>query len=400
MSLLIKSIEYNLELFYPTCEVWITVNVVSSFKDTKQAMVNVSLEKDGIKETISIAEFFEPGENTIDALININEPELWYPNNISVSPVYELSANIEYNDTICDTKTRVIGVRTLDTSYGSVDVNDKQIEVFACKLNKKLSDVTIEELKKINSFGFNTIIVDDIDVSTIYDYATFLGLIVLDDTIDLSILDNLSSDNILDIIKAERLKGNDILVDYEAVKDMPVFAIKQALEPIVLWFVSSHKECEIYCLNNTIKTLNGVVKLSLLNVDKNVDHEMSSLEVNIEPFSVNKVCFIKDSNKLIENPTSELFYASLTVDNKITAKDVIFEKEIEFKNPEILLSRVQSDIDVWHIVFTAKEYVRCLEIITDYEVSNNYFDLLPNEAKEVVITGSKTSPKFTLNIKK
>lgn len=69
-------------------------------------------------ESIAVKEFVvNKGEGHLSFVLNIDNPELWYPNGYGEQPLYKVQFRLVYGDKICDERSFLTGIRKLTYAY-------------------------------------------------------------------------------------------------------------------------------------------------------------------------------------------------------------------------------------------------------------------------------------------
>lgn len=442
-KVIINSIDINYEIIHPNADIWLTINATSILQSAKKGFITIILTKGEDNEKIVMSHLFEPGENSIDAVINIKDVELWWPHGIGDYSCYDLMVGIECDSAYQDVNQRIIGVCEREIKYsGEVEyatINEQMVFIKACKINSDLSGMSINSLDKIKSANFNSVIVSDINSETKLDYCTSIGLLVfeakelvchdiseslaeIDDDIDHLIehacgnwCSNIEYRAFYDIyigrqlswlIQQSRiLKDTGIIsINYDDVFSSNVeFYVKRALADTRLIYFYYGSNVSIYYVNDSNQAKHNVTfKLGVLDLTTNTIKNQI-LDTTLEPMTAKKLIQMNDITSLLHNTKTEVLTALLLdSDKKQIARSTFFAtnpKDIHFTEPEIFVSKFKTDNDEWRLALTTKGYARCLEISGFEEgvtISDNYFDLMPNEAKEVILKGSSKKPDITL----
>lgn len=442
-KIVFNSVDINYEISYPNAEVWLSINTESSFSGAKKGIINIVLEQNDMKEVICISHLFEPGENFIDAVIRVDEADLWWPAGVGEQKTYDLLVGIESEGVYQDTYKRTLGICEKEVRYSHENeylmLNNKPVFVKACKLNSDIEGMGLWSFDRIKNANFNSIIVSHINDYEKFDYCTKIGLMVfeareivsndisksieqIDEDIDNLVLCDLgkwhSEDEYrvyCDIYRGRQLswliqqsrilkEWGIISIDYEDVFSNNVeFYVKRALADIRLIYFYYDRNVSVYYVNEKKDFRSSCTfKLGVLNV-KTGEIKNQVMEVELEPMTAKSIIKINDWSLMINDSKTEIMTALLLdEDKKQLARSTFFAantKDIAFEEPEIFISKFKTGDDEWRLALTTKGYARCLEISGLEEgcsISDNYFDLMPNEAKEVVIKGSPKKPEIKL----
>jgi beta-mannosidase len=99
-------------------------------------------------------------------------------------------------------------------------------------------------------------------------------------------------------------------------------------------------------------------------------------------------------DKILTDPTSQCLVAMLSVRGNMVAKSAYFArplKEMRFPLPKLLIQREQVDEEKQKITISADAYARNVAITNlpdSAQISDNYFDLLPGELRELEINNA------------
>lgn len=98
-----------------------TVTFTGEVKNISSASVNAEVEltvsgpkKTKIKKTVSLNRLRKSGVKKVKLTIDLENPELWYPNGYGKQPLYEVTAKIIVGGKVCDSRSRKQGIRKIE----------------------------------------------------------------------------------------------------------------------------------------------------------------------------------------------------------------------------------------------------------------------------------------------
>ena len=200
--------------------------------------------------------------------------------------------------------------------------------------------------------------------------------------------------------------ANWALVDYYGLPKQSYYAIKRNCEPVILSFRELADKYELYLTHNLYKKITGTVSVCAMDVLGKKKHILSK-EVSLKAHSSEIVANILNSDIPVFDDCYIVAYFE-SEDRKI--REIFFPKlwrDISWPDPGLKYSLIETKCcdgySTSKIEITAKKYTRCVYILLDNEnesfISDNYFDLLPEERKTVLIKSNSTLKKENVTIK-
>ncbi|MFA6185758.1 MAG: sugar-binding domain-containing protein [Phycisphaerae bacterium] len=196
------------------------------------------------------------------------------------------------------------------------------------------------------------------------------------------------------------------LVDYYGLPKQSYYAIKRNCEPVRLSFRERADKYELYLTHNLYKKVAGTVSVYAMDVLGRKEHILSK-EVSVEAHSSNIAANILNSDIPAFDGSYMVAYFE-SEDMKI--REIFFPKlwrDIPWPDPELKYSLVETkrcdDYNVGKIEITAQKYARCVYLLLDNEnesfISDNYFDLLPEERKIISVKTKSILKKENISVK-
>ncbi len=188
------------------------------------------------------------------------------------------------------------------------------------------------------------------------------------------------------------------LLDYYLEKSMPYYAIKQAYAPFALSF-DVEDFITLWAVNDTREVVQGRVYISLFHVKKNKQDQFFDVPFTAAP---DQSVMIADLNSFTQFTCNEhVLHAKAVGKDGQVLYDLIgyadAERHMIFPDCRLTLSLEGSQLTV-----ETDRFARCVTLTGDdkgdafqWEFSDNYFDLLPGEAKRITISGPHESGLIT-----
>lgn len=177
------------------------------------------------------------------------------------------------------------------------------------------------------------------------------------------------------------------VLDYYLMPMPAYYALKRAYTPQNLIITKTMKGYELFVVNETQKEFEYSVKAGICDLCGNAYGEEKEFTGTLGAYSsISLFVFPEDV------PKNNFMYAKGEIGGKIyqTSMFGTLWKEIEWVEPELGVSYKAVDGGV-EAIFTAKNFARCVNLAVldrdDLIYSDNYFDMLPNSKKTVLIKG-------------
>jgi beta-mannosidase len=196
------------------------------------------------------------------------------------------------------------------------------------------------------------------------------------------------------------------MIDYYGAPKQVYYAVKRATAPVILSFRDADDDYELYITHNLQKAVSGKVFIYLMDVDGEMEL-LSKTSVDISAHNSEMVLSV-DKSKVPETKNSCLLAEFVTAEE--TYKETFFHKlwkDIDWPNPGIeIVSSVQEQKDGRYkttLMLETEKYARCVFVSIEKEedcfISDNYFDIIPSDSKQVVIESDRQLAKSDIKIK-
>lgn len=179
-------------------------------------------------------------------------------------------------------------------------------------------------------------------------------------------------------------------VDYLLEPYIPYYAIKRAYAPVIVSF-DMRNFIHVWVVNDSNETVEGMVRVTLFNIEKNEITDEAFFPVSIMPDKSIDVADLTYRFKAIKK--ENILLAQLTDKNgNILARTNAFldiERMITFPNAELSVK-----VDKDELIISTNSFARTVYIEGNdngdefgWQFSDNYFDLVPGEVKHVKVSG-------------
>ena len=112
-------------------DAWITIELDNHADEDVQVMASVVVALGGDRETVEATETVPPAGGTVEAVIRIEQPELWWPNGFGEPTLYTCMVGIESEGEVEDVAQRKFGVRDVRLA----EFDEKGDRVFTLLVN-------------------------------------------------------------------------------------------------------------------------------------------------------------------------------------------------------------------------------------------------------------------------
>ncbi len=182
------------------------------------------------------------------------------------------------------------------------------------------------------------------------------------------------------------------------------YSIKKAYEPMVVFAKADADKIEIQGVSDLLNDTKGTLKLSVVDFDgKKVFSK--AVEVNVFQNTSTKLFEINKSELLVTNDSkSVVLKIEFSNNNKVLADNLFYfekPKDLKLEKPTIKTELVQKEGKTF-LKVTTNKLVKDLYLNFPNEkvfLSDNYFDLLPNDTKWIEITSQHKIDIKKLEIK-
>lgn len=109
----ISDVHVESEIQGATANAWVTVEVENFTTRDQQVMASIVVALGANREKIEVAETVSPFGGVIEAVIRIEEPQLWWPNGMGEQPLYTCMVGLQVEGEVQDVAETRFGVRTV-----------------------------------------------------------------------------------------------------------------------------------------------------------------------------------------------------------------------------------------------------------------------------------------------
>ena len=127
----IASIHVEPEIVGSYTNAWVTIEVDNYTTEDQDVAASIVVSLGEMSENIEVIDTVTPFGGVIEAVIRIEEPELWWPNGMGEPTLYTCMVGLQVGDEVQDAAEEKFGVRTL----AIVEHNEKGDNVFTLLVN-------------------------------------------------------------------------------------------------------------------------------------------------------------------------------------------------------------------------------------------------------------------------
>lgn len=110
-ELSISDVYVHTEIEGGSANAWVSLQVENHSARDQKAAVSIVVARDDAREKIEFVEAISPFGGVVEALIRIDEPELWWPNGAGEQPLYKCMVGVQVEGEVQDVAERDFGVR-------------------------------------------------------------------------------------------------------------------------------------------------------------------------------------------------------------------------------------------------------------------------------------------------
>jgi len=183
-------------------------------------------------------------------------------------------------------------------------------------------------------------------------------------------------------------------IDFYSEPKALYYAAKNLFYPTLLSFIENNSKVELWNVNDFFSYKNAKIKVKHIDFDGNILWDTNIYNLKIKNTSSQKV-WEADIRifKLDKYKTNSLLISEIWDNDSILAKEIYYftsPKNLTLKKPTIDISTKIISIDKAIITLQSNILAKdvMLESVENTEFSDNFFDLLPGEPKEIIVTSS------------
>lgn len=196
------------------------------------------------------------------------------------------------------------------------------------------------------------------------------------------------------------------IVDYYLRPKVAYYYAKRAFAPVIVSFKQLEDRVELHVTSDErSRDIDGKLEVGVLTFDT-CGMDMQTAPVKLHANSTRAFWESAPLDELLPEPTRQCLVALLTVGGEVAAKNIYFARpfsEMEFPQPKLLIQREQLAEDAFRMTISADAYARNVAIgglPAGARLSDNYFDLLPGELREVTVedVGPDDAANMAINV--
>ncbi|MBQ7258185.1 MAG: hypothetical protein IJS60_10905 [Abditibacteriota bacterium] len=341
---------------------WLEINIYSDKDQDILSELNVFLNDGEEEQSVYLDQKLSLGDNIVDLMFPVF-PKPWYPQGCGPLNVYEIYAEVKFEEEIGDFKT-FVGYKDID--YHELSFFNQYPELFGVSLNM----VSVAQIEFLAKAGINTVYTND-RRREIVDFCNLKGIFLLFYQAPTCKINQTES---------FRKEKKTIIYDFKEIKDP--FVLKKLLKPVYVG-------CD-FISNNTNQYVYGVLKQGVIYPDVNEIEVLREEKIRLEEFSTAEYEPIGDCD------TNLIKFSCLYSDDNIVAKHIEIGDNVRCTGEQILVSRFQLSESVWEVILSSNEFIPNLHIETEQNISDNDFSIFPGETVRVTFTGITDGLDFKL----
>lgn len=115
-------------------EAWLTIEIENHAGEPVDALAAVVVARGESREKMELREVIPARGGVIEAVVRLEEPQLWWPNGMGEQPMYTTMAGLQADGDILDVREQEFGLRTIEILQGQpglLRVNGERVPVRA-----------------------------------------------------------------------------------------------------------------------------------------------------------------------------------------------------------------------------------------------------------------------------
>lgn len=188
------------------------------------------------------------------------------------------------------------------------------------------------------------------------------------------------------------------IIDYYGLPKQVYYALKRAANPVILSFREVKGGYDLYLTHGLMKKLTGNLTVQVQNVDGSKTKKLKNKKITIDAHTSNVVMhlsgrdipatpnsFLVAAFEYDGNRVTEIFHHNLWSKTKWPQPELTMRTgKLQRKNGEYVLT----------VNLTTQNYARCVNLATNEDIiayfSDNFFDMIPGQSKQITIRSAKT----------
>ncbi len=190
-------------------------------------------------------------------------------------------------------------------------------------------------------------------------------------------------------------------IDYDGRWKAMHYYAKRSFEPVSISVVNEEGELRVFIINDRLNKIDGKIVLNLNDLNGKIISSIEKL-ITVKPNVSEYYWKIKqDDLNILKLNESYLDLMFISGGQTVSSQNYFFvkPKELKLVNPEISCL-IGQDEEHYNLVLSSKSYAKSVfvDIDQDGKLSDNYFDIIPGEKKEITFYPKIDSDK-PLNVK-
>lgn len=130
-SIAITDVHVETEIIGNYANAWVTIELGNYTGDDQQVLASVVIAREEAREHIEVSDWVSPFGGVLEAVIRIEEPELWWPNGSGEQPLYTCMVGVQFEGEVQDVAERKFGIR----GVAIVEQNEQGGDAFTFMVN-------------------------------------------------------------------------------------------------------------------------------------------------------------------------------------------------------------------------------------------------------------------------
>ena len=195
-------------------------------------------------------------------------------------------------------------------------------------------------------------------------------------------------------------------VDYYGRPKMGYYFAKRAFAPVLVSPVRRGDEIEVWVVNDELRMVRGVLKVSVVDVERGEVIGEREASISVEPNSSSLVARYKLRDLGVEDPEAVVLCFRLEHDGGESRNVLLLarHRDVRFSTTslelEVVEARREGDDAIIEVEVGSERYARLafIDVAEDYVAvaSDNFFDLLPGERRRITLRVKKPGKTVTV----
>jgi len=195
-------------------------------------------------------------------------------------------------------------------------------------------------------------------------------------------------------------------VDYYGRPKMGYYFAKRAFAPVLVSPLRRGDEIEVWVVNDELRMVRGVLKVSVVDVERGEVIGEREASISVEPNSSSLVARYKLRDLGVEDPEAVVLCFRLEHDGGESRNVLLLarHRDVRFSTTslelEVVEARREGDDAIIEVEVGSERYARLafIDVAEDYVAvaSDNFFDLLPGERRRITLRVKKPGKTVTV----